>query len=120
MKYTQSHEWVQIVGDIATVGITDFAQKELGDVVYVDLPRVGHIVKAEGEAVVLESTKAAVDVYSPLSGEILEVNRDLMEFPQKINTHAETEGWLYRLRMTNPQESVHFMNEESYQSFLSN
>ncbi|NGX61739.1 MAG: Glycine cleavage system H protein [Chlamydiae bacterium] len=118
MKYTESHEWIEIEGDVATVGITDHAQKELGDVVYVELPTEGHTVKAGEEIVVLESTKAAVDLYSPLSGEISKINTTLREFPEKVNQSAQTEGWLFKLRITQPEEVNSLLSEADYQNLL--
>ncbi len=104
MKYTKTHEWVSLNGNIATVGVTEHAQKELGDIVYVELPKLGHKVKAGDEIVVLESTKAAIDIYTPLSGQIKEVNESLRESPEQVNFSAEKEGWLYKLELSNTSE----------------
>lgn len=104
IKFTETHEWIIVEDKIATVGITDHAQKELGEVVYVELPTIGYSLHAGDEAVVVESTKAAVDIYSPLSGEITAINTSLLEAPQKVNESAESEGWLFKLRLSNPQE----------------
>lgn len=114
MKYTPSHEWIQLNGSIATVGITDHAQQELGEVVYIELPKKGGRVKQGDVIVVLESTKAAVDLYSPLSGEILEVNPSLKEFPDKVNTSPEKEGWLFKIKISNPKEYEQYMDAASY------
>lgn len=103
-KFTETHEWVRVESQVATVGITDHAQKELGEVVYVELPTIGHILHAGDEAVVVESTKAAVDIYSPLSGEITAINTSLLETPHKVNESAESTGWLFKLRLSNPKE----------------
>ncbi len=105
MKVTDSHEWIDVDDKgVATVGVTDHAQKELGDVVYVELPKVGALVKAGDATAVLESTKAAVDVYVPASGEVVAVNHRLQDEPYLINVSAQSEGWICRLRLTDPQE----------------
>lgn len=120
MKFTESHEWVSIEGDIATIGITDYAQKELGDIVYVELPTIGHAVKTGDEAVVIESTKAAVDIYSPISGAITEVNTKLREYPERINQSSEKEGWLFKLKVHQPEEIEKLMDASAYQAYISN
>lgn len=99
MKYTKTHEWIAAENDIGTVGITDYAQKELGDVVYVELPTVGKQVQAGMEIAVLESTKAAADLYSPVSGEIVEVNTKLSEQSDLINQSPLSEGWVYKIKI---------------------
>lgn len=99
MEYTETNEWVRREGNIATVGITHLAQKELGEIVYVELPKVGQKVNAGDEVCVLESTKAASDVYTPLSGEVIEINEAILKNPQQINNSAEDQGWLFRLRI---------------------
>lgn len=116
MKFTESHEWVAIDGETATVGVTDHAQKELGDIVYVELPEVGKEVKAKTEAAVLESTKAAADVYSPVSGTIIQVNSKLNENSELVNQSAEKEGWLFKVKMKNPAELENLMEREEYSS----
>lgn len=99
IHYTASHEWVCFEEDqVATVGITDRAQKELGAIVHVELPQVGSVVEAGEEVVVLESTKAAIDIYTPLAGEVVAVNALLSEAPEKVNSAAESEGWLFKIR----------------------
>lgn len=103
-KYTETHEWIQVEGDIGTVGITDHAQKELGAIVYVELPKVGAQVKNGEEAAVLESTKAAADVYSPVSGVIEKVNSALNDDSELVNRSAEKEGWLFQIKLSNPEE----------------
>lgn len=92
MKFTESHEWIRVEDEVGTVGITHFAQKEIGEIVYVELPFIGKLVEAGQEIAVLESTKAAADIYSPVSGEILAINKKLEEFSQGINQAAETDG----------------------------
>lgn len=118
MKYTESHEWIDVKNGVGTVGVTHFAQKELGDIVYVELPKVGKDVKAGEEAVVLESTKAAADVYSPVSGVILEVNTALSQASEKVNLSPENEGWLFKIKLSHPNELDALMNAETYLSGL--
>lgn len=118
MKFTPTHEWILLDENVATVGITDYAQKELGEIVYVELPRIGHRVSAGDEVAVLESTKAAVDIYSPLSGEIIEVNQELKEKPHLINHSPQLQGWIYKLRLLNSKELTQFMNAEEYVAYL--
>lgn len=114
MKFTESHEWIRVDNGIGTVGITDHAQKELGEVVYVELPAVGKTVKAGEEVAVLESTKAAADIYSPVSGEIVEINQKLVDFIHQINSSAESEGWLFRIRLTDHSETGTLLKREDY------
>ncbi len=118
MFFTKTHEWISIEDHTATIGITDYAQKELGDVVYVELPHLNHKVHAGEPVIVLESTKAAVDVYTPLSGEIVAVNTSLRENPEKVNLAPQKEGWLFQLRLLNNQELDSLMNERQYMEFL--
>ena len=100
-KYTEEHEWVKLEGDTAIVGITDHAQESLGDIVFVDLPAVGKEVKAKEELCVIESVKAASDIYSPLDGEVLEVNENLSNDASIVNQDAENEGWIFKLKVSN-------------------
>ncbi|MBS4164411.1 Glycine cleavage system H protein [Candidatus Protochlamydia amoebophila] len=119
MKYTDSHEWVVLESpDVARIGVTQFAQKELGDIVYVELPILHKKVTAGQEVVVLESTKAAADVYSPVSGEIIEVNQNLSTQPELINQSSEKEGWLFKLRLSNSSELDLLMDEKDYHAML--
>src|SRR5687768_11329490 len=99
MKYTKSHEWIEVPknSDVGVVGVSNYAQKELGEIVYIELPRVGKEIKAGAEAAVLESTKAAADVYSPISGTIIEVNERLKTMPELINQNAEKDGWIFKI-----------------------
>lgn len=113
-KYAETHEWVVVKGDIATVGVSDFAQRELGDIVYVELPVVGKRVKAGQEAAVLESTKAAADVYAPVSGEVVEVNGEVSAASELINKSPEERGWLFRVRLEDPKELEGLMSHEAY------
>lgn len=114
MKYTKTHEWVIETDGIATIGVTDYAQNELGDIVYVELPKVGQLLKAGDVVVVLESTKAAADVYSPVSGKIIEVNERLKNESEQINHSAEKEGWLYRIQLSDPSEIENLMTQDQY------
>lgn len=114
MKYTESHEWVELQDGMATIGVSNFAQKELGDIVYVELPQIGKEVKAGEEVAVLESTKAAADVYSPLSGTIVEVNKLLNESSELINQSPEKNGWLFKLKAVNIKEYDNLMDSNVY------
>jgi glycine cleavage system H protein len=114
MKFTESHEWILVENGIGTVGITDVAQRELGEVVYVELPSVGKHVKAGQEVAVLESTKAAADIYSPVSGEIIEINQKLLDFVQDINRSAENHGWLFKIKLTHPKELDELLTRQQY------
>jgi glycine cleavage system H protein len=115
--YTKEHEWIRVDGDSATVGITDFAQGQLGDIVFVDLPDAGRQVSKGGEAAVVESVKAASDVYAPVSGEVVEANQALSDDPSLVNTDPEGEGWFFRLRLSDPKELDGLMDAESYRNF---
>ncbi len=117
-KYTPSHEWINVDGNIATVGITAFAQKELGEVVYAELPSVGADVQAGQPIVVLESTKAAVDIYTPVSGTILAVNNNLKSSPQLVNSDAEGSGWLLKIDLSHPEEMKSFMDKSAYNAYI--
>lgn len=118
MKFTETHEWIEVQGDVGTVGVTEHAQKELGDIVYVELPKVGKNVKAGEEAVVLESTKAAADVYSPVSGTIVEVNQALQQTAELVNRSAESGGWLFKIKLSQPQEIDKLLDAASYRAKL--
>lgn len=115
LKYTKSHEWVRAEEDgIVTIGITDHAQELLGDLVFVELPEVGVELGAGSECAVVESVKAASDVYSPLTGEVVEVNEALADAPETINQEAYEGGWIYRLRMANADEMASLMDADAY------
>jgi len=114
LKYTSSHEWIAIDGDTATIGITDHAQDLLGDLVFVELPDVGTTFSAKDECAVVESVKAASDVYSPLSGEVIEVNEALADAPETINSDAYGDGWMFKMKMTDPSDLDNFMDAEAY------
>jgi glycine cleavage system H protein len=115
LKYTKSHEWVRVDdGGIATIGITDHAQELLGDLVFVELPEVGASLGAGAECAVVESVKAASDVYSPLSGEVVEVNEALADAPETINEDAYDAGWIYRMRISDAAELDALLDADSY------
>ena len=117
-KFTEDHEWVSIDGNIATVGISNHAQESLGDIVFIELPVIGKTVKAKEEICVIESVKAASDIYSPLDGEIIEVNNSLENEPSIINQEAENSGWIFKIKLTEPSQNEELMNYEDYQKFL--
>lgn len=118
MRFTDSHEWIRLDKDIGTVGITDYAQKELGEIVYIELPRIGKRVKAGEEVVVLESTKAAADGYTPVSGEIVAINQKLFDFIHLINTSAEAEGWLFKIKLSDQKEWENLLERKDYQKLV--
>lgn len=118
IRFTKDHEWISLDGDVATVGITDYAQGQLGDVVYVDLPEAGKAVTKGGEAAVVESVKAASEVYAPVSGEVVEVNTALEGAPGSVNEDAQGTGWFFKLRLADPRELAELMTEEQYREFL--
>ena len=118
VKYTKDHEWVRVEGDVATIGVTDHAQQQLGDVVFVELPDVGRKVEQGKEAAVVESVKAASEVFAPVSGEVVEVNHDLENEPARVNSGAETEGWFFKLRLSNPAELDALMDEAAYKTYV--
>lgn len=119
MRFTESHEWIAVEGDIGTVGITAHAQKELGEIVFVELPVIGKFVRAAEETAVLESTKAASDVYAPVAGEIIAVNHDLKASCSGINRSPEKEGWLFKIKLANPAELDPLLNRDQYQATVS-
>lgn len=117
-RYTKDHEYIRVEGDMGVIGISDYAQEQLGDVVYVELPSVGKTLAKGAEAAVVESVKAASEVYAPVSGEVLEVNSELEGTPGTVNEDASGRGWFLKLRLTNPGELDALMSEEQYQEFL--
>lgn len=117
-KFTESHEWIELEGHVGTVGVTHHAQKELGDIVYVELPKVGKELARGEAAAVLESTKAAADVYSPVGGTILEVNNALKDQPELINQSPEKEGWLYKIELKDNLEMEVLINITSYELLI--
>lgn len=116
LKYAESHEWILVEGDIGTVGITDHAQAELTDIVYVDPPKPGSSVTAGQPAAVVESVKAASDIYAPVDGEVTEVNPALSSEPALVNTSPYEAGWLFRIRLTNPQQLDALKSPEAYRA----
>merc|ERR1719183_1405665 len=117
IKYAKSHEWARLDGDIATVGISDHAQKELGDIVYVDLPEAGDKMTAGGTIAAVESVKAAADVYSPVTGEIVESNEALSDDPSLINQSSTDKGWIAKVKVSNPSELDGMMDQAAYDQF---
>jgi glycine cleavage system H protein len=115
--YTKEHEWVRVEGDTGTVGITDFAQGQLGDIVFVEVPEAGRQVEKGGEAAVVESVKAASDVYAPVGGEVVEGNGALGEEPSLVNSDPEGEGWFFKLRLADPAQLDGLMDAEAYRAF---
>ncbi len=115
--FTKEHEWIDVEGDTATVGITDYAQEQLGDVVFVELPEPGRTVQRGGDAAVVESVKAASDVYAPVSGEVSEANQALADDPSLVNRAAESDGWFFRLRLSEPGELDGLMDATAYKDF---
>ena len=118
LKYTEEHEWVLLEGDVATIGITDFAQDQLGDVVFVELPEVGDELESGKALGVVESVKAVSDVYSPLSGEVVEINEELPDEPELLNTSPYEDGWMIKLKISAPNELDGLMDASDYQSFV--
>ena len=118
MKFTEDHEWVLVKGNEATVGITDYAQKQLGDIVFVEGPKLGNAVESGDEAGVVESVKAASEIYTPISGTILIVNKALEDNPSLLNSAPETDGWIFKLTDINPEDLNNLMDLSSYETFL--
>jgi glycine cleavage system H protein len=116
LKYAKSHEWVRVIGDTATVGITDHAQHELTDIVFVEVPEVGDKVKAGEACAVVESVKTASDLYSPVSGEIVEANKLVVDDPALVNSEPYDDGWLYKIKLSNPAELDALLTSEGYQA----
>ena len=117
-RFTKDHEWVRLEGDLAVIGITDYAQSHLGDVVYVELPEPGHRVEQGKEAAVVESVKAASEVYAPVSGEVAEVNDGLAADPAKVNADPLGDGWFMKLRLVDAGQLDGLMDEAAYQRFV--
>lgn len=118
LRFTRDHEWIRLDGDVAVVGITDYAQSQLGDVVYVELPEIGRRVEQGKEAAVVESVKAASEVYAPVSGEVVEVNDALAADPAKVNADAMGEGWFLKLRLADPRQLDGLLDEDAYKQFI--
>jgi glycine cleavage system H protein len=118
LRFTRDHEWIRLEGDVAVVGITDYAQSQLGDVVYVELPEIGRQVEKGKEAAVVESVKAASEVYAPISGEVVEVNDAIAADPAKVNGDPLGEGWFLKLRLADPAELDGLFDEDGYRRFV--
>ncbi len=118
IRFTEAHEYVLVEGDIAVVGITDYAQEQLGDIVFVELPEVGRAVKKGDEAAVVESVKAAAEVYAPVAGEVLETNTELEKNPALVNEDAEGKAWFLKIKLADADEVNQLMDREAYAKFL--
>jgi glycine cleavage system H protein len=117
-RYTKDHEWIKVQGDVATIGITDYAQQELGDVVFVDLPKVGAKLAPGKSFGSVESVKAVSEIYSPVSGEVTETNPLLTDTPEKINTDPHNTAWIIKLRLADPKEVAGLMDAAAYQAYI--
>lgn len=117
-KYTEDHEWVEVDGDAVVIGISEYAQEQLGDVVFVELPEVGKVIDRGDEVAVVESVKAAAEVYSPVGGEVLDVNEDLNGDPSLVNTDPFGDGWFAKLKLSDPDELDELMDEDTYKKFV--
>jgi glycine cleavage system H protein len=118
LRYSEEHEWVSVEGNVATVGISDFAQEQLGDVVFVELPEVGAEVAMGEQVAVVESVKAASEVFSPVSGEVVEVNEAIVEEPAGVNGDAEGDGWFFKIKLSDPSELDDLMDPKAYAAFV--
>ncbi len=116
-RFTKEHEWIKVDGKVGTVGITQFAQGQLGDIVFVEVPAVGKQVKAGGEAAVVESVKAASEVYSPVSGKVVEGNAALPDAPETVNSDPEGKGWFFKVELSDPKELDGLMDQAAYEKF---
>ena len=117
VRYSKEHEWIKLDGDIAVIGITQHATEMLGDIVFVELPEIGSSVVKDGNVGVVESTKAASDIYTPVSGEIIENNQSIVDDPAKVNNDPENEAWFFKLKITDKSEMDSLMNKEEYEKF---
>ena len=118
VRFTKEHEWVRVDGTTATVGITDFAQGQLGDIVFVEVPSAGKELKAGGEAAVVESVKAASEVYAPVSGKVIEGNAALPDSPETVNKDPQGAGWFFKMQLANPAEVSALMDETAYKAYV--
>jgi len=116
--FTKDHEWIEVEGDSGTVGITDYAQGQLGDITFVELPEAGRAVKQGDTVLVVDSVKAASDVYTPVSGTVIEANGELEEMPELVNSEAESGGWLYRIALADAGELGTLMDEAAYRAYV--
>ena len=119
-KYTKEHEWVEVDGNIATVGITNHAQESLGDIVFIDLPTVGKEVKSNEELCVIESVKAASDIYAPIDGEVIEINNNLNDDASIVNQDPEKDGWIFKMKIADPNQYNNLMSLDEYLASLEN
>ena len=119
MKYTKDHEWIKVEGDIATIGITKHAADALGELVYVELPKVGNKYNKGDASVVVESSKSASDVYTPVAGEVVAINESLVSAPENVNNDTYGNGWLVKIKISNPSDLNESMDEPAYAKFLS-
>lgn len=117
-RYSKEHEWIRVDGDVATVGISDYAQAQLGDIVFVEVPEKGKKLTKGGEAAVVESVKAASEVYAPVSGEVTEGNAALSANPALVNSAAQGEGWFFKMKIANKAELAELMDEKAYQDYI--
>ena len=118
LRFTEEHEWIRMDGDVGTVGITDFAQQQLGDIVYVELPEAGRKVTKGGDAAVVESVKAASEVYAPIAGEVTEANAALSGNPALVNSSPMGEGWFFKVKVADKKEFAGLMTEDAYKTFV--
>ncbi|MEN8152725.1 MAG: glycine cleavage system protein GcvH [Acidobacteriota bacterium] len=118
LKFTNDHEWIRVDGTVATIGVSDYAQKELGDVVYIELPQVGDTFSKGDACSNIESVKAVNDIYTPLSGEITEVNESLEDKPESINQSPYEDGWIFKIRIDNSEELDDLMSSDKYEEYL--
>lgn len=118
IRYANTHEWARVEGDVATVGISEYAQEQLGDVVYIEIPEVGSTVKQSAEAAVVESVKAANEIYAPLSGEVIEANEALADEPEIVNGDALGNGWLFKVKFSDASEIEKLMDESAYATYI--
>ncbi|MEI6556816.1 MAG: glycine cleavage system protein GcvH [Rhodospirillaceae bacterium] len=118
IKFTKDHEWIRVEGETGVVGITEYAQHALGDIVFVELPEIGREVTQGNDAAVVESVKAASEVYAPVDGEVIEVNHALAEEPAQVNADAEGAGWFFKVRISSPAQLEALMDKTAYQTYL--
>ncbi len=118
LRFTEDHEWIRVEGDVATVGITDYAQEQMGDVVYVELPEPGKALEKGKEAATVESVKAASEIYAPLDGEVTEANEALADDPSKVNGDPQGEGWFFKMTLADSAQLESTMDEAAYKSFV--
>lgn len=118
IKFSKTHEWAKIDANTAIVGISDYAQKSLGDIVFIELPKAGVKLKANSQFGTIESTKAASELYSPLSGEVMEINKDLINNPQWVNESPQERGWMFKIKLENVNEAAGLMDEAAYKEFV--